>query len=764
MNHMNEIPRRSVQPPPDSAAAEFLLSARVPSRLPFQGGANERGAALETITKKGEFLPSKAEEVFRLKRFGRSSEKNVPDLSSVAEKKSKAEALSAMLSLDGGGGGSSSRHDPAVEAAAALTSPAAASLSAFPCIDNNNTDVAAFAAKSGDTYAYKDYAKLVVDAPPSGSIPQQSFASSTSAAGPDPDPAGGAIGFPERLYDLLSHPHHASDISDVIAWRDHGRSWTILKPKEFERTVLPRFYSAKCKYTSFIRQANGWGFRRITQGQDRNSYYHELFLRGMPHLINLMRRPGVSKKLPSDPENEPDFYKISKESPLPPLPHQVPAKDASASLPAPVPALASALPAVVAMNSSSNHAASLAGAGGQPSMAMAELLRSNQLCHQSVAIGEQRQQAMLSKVIRSARANQEITALLQSNLHCSGIVRAQQQHLRRLQLSVVLRGGASAGAGSGSPAAANLLGAATPLRGGDALTLEAAQRRRADALRQLSEGGGIDRRASRVLPDAVFHPPGTIAVRRHSEAAAVNRRAAMMTASLETGAVRALNNTGPVRALGRRYSETPNLAMMSAAAAVVREEEEAEIGGRAYKLRRLSENGLDRRAIAAGETALRRRSSLGADQFAANAAAVALGVSRNSSASSVASLYYPPHVSTPPVTAALSEVTRERGFPSVPGAVHTPEPNTDLHNVNVSAIERRIQNLHSQLHQAMQERQAAAAAATRGGASAVMAPVRGRRAARRVSFQDRSVGSAASAAAPAIGSLTRSHSNQSTEF
>ena len=26
--------------------------------------------------------------------------------------------------------------------------------------------------------------------------------------------------------------------------------------------------------------ANGWGFRRLTQGYDRNAYYHEYFLKG----------------------------------------------------------------------------------------------------------------------------------------------------------------------------------------------------------------------------------------------------------------------------------------------------------------------------------------------------------------------------------------------------------------------------------------------------------------------------------------------------
>jgi len=61
----------------------------------------------------------------------------------------------------------------------------------------------------------------------------------------------------------------------------------------------------------------GWGFRRITTGRDRNSYYHPLFLRALPHLCKEMKRPGVAKKLPADPDHEPDLAKISELYPVP---------------------------------------------------------------------------------------------------------------------------------------------------------------------------------------------------------------------------------------------------------------------------------------------------------------------------------------------------------------------------------------------------------------------------------------------------------------
>jgi hypothetical protein len=122
--------------------------------------------------------------------------------------------------------------------------------------------------------------------------------------------------FPAKMHAILSRP----DLSDIVAWMPHGRSWRVLKPREFEVKIIPTYFEHQ-KFSSFIRQANGWGFRRITQGRDRNSYYHELFLRSLPHLCKKMKRPGVSKKAVADPDHEPDFYKISEM-------HQVPSEAA----------------------------------------------------------------------------------------------------------------------------------------------------------------------------------------------------------------------------------------------------------------------------------------------------------------------------------------------------------------------------------------------------------------------------------------------------
>lgn len=133
---------------------------------------------------------------------------------------------------------------------------------------------------------------------------------------PDPltplTPPGRVPNFPAKMHAILSHP----GLSDVVAWMPHGRSWRVLKPREFETSVIPTYFEHS-KFSSFIRQANGWGFRRITQGRDRNSYYHERFLRGLPYLCKQMKRPGVAEKGSTDVDREPDFYKISELHPVP---------------------------------------------------------------------------------------------------------------------------------------------------------------------------------------------------------------------------------------------------------------------------------------------------------------------------------------------------------------------------------------------------------------------------------------------------------------
>ncbi len=64
--------------------------------------------------------------------------------------------------------------------------------------------------------------------------------------------------FPVKLHMMLSNP----EFSDIVAWLPHGRSWRVLQPKALEETVIPLFFR-HTRYSSFARQVNGWGFRRV---------------------------------------------------------------------------------------------------------------------------------------------------------------------------------------------------------------------------------------------------------------------------------------------------------------------------------------------------------------------------------------------------------------------------------------------------------------------------------------------------------------------
>jgi hypothetical protein len=118
--------------------------------------------------------------------------------------------------------------------------------------------------------------------------------------------------FPTKLYALLSQPQ----LSNIITWMPHGRSWKVLQPRVFETSVLPVFFESD-NYHSFNRVINAWSFRRKSTGPDRGSYFHELFLRGKPHLQKFMRRlPRTHKKLAMAKSEEPDFFELEKTSPL----------------------------------------------------------------------------------------------------------------------------------------------------------------------------------------------------------------------------------------------------------------------------------------------------------------------------------------------------------------------------------------------------------------------------------------------------------------
>jgi len=97
--------------------------------------------------------------------------------------------------------------------------------------------------------------------------------------------------FPQRFMRLLNEP----SISEVITWLPHGQSFIIFKPTVFTEKILPAYFpescvekksfkanSSACKYPSFTRKLNRWGFRQVSRGTDAGAFHHKLFQRSNP--------------------------------------------------------------------------------------------------------------------------------------------------------------------------------------------------------------------------------------------------------------------------------------------------------------------------------------------------------------------------------------------------------------------------------------------------------------------------------------------------
>lgn len=83
-------------------------------------------------------------------------------------------------------------------------------------------------------------------------------------------------------------------------------------PEHSRFSRVSRFFH-QCRYTSFQRQLNLYGFSRFTVGLDRGGYYHPSFLRGRPELCGLIHRTkvkGTGVRQSPSPESEPDFYSM----------------------------------------------------------------------------------------------------------------------------------------------------------------------------------------------------------------------------------------------------------------------------------------------------------------------------------------------------------------------------------------------------------------------------------------------------------------------
>ena len=234
-------------------------------------------------------------------------------------------------------------HQAVVAAAAAHHAAAMQMLTGNPVVGMDAGDPMSMIATSPSTgkkmvnHYYIDFSLVTPsdvdgDAPlrgePIGTVLTQGIAAQMSGSAGPPAPNESAMvtlplmkkgreirTFPMKLMELLCR----QDIQHIISWLPHGRSFLVHNPDKLCAEVLPK-YLKPIKYTSFTRQLQLWGFKRITKAPDHGAYYHQLFLRGKAHLVKRMfvtKVKGSGKKLVSNPSQEPDFYSLSRLRPLP---------------------------------------------------------------------------------------------------------------------------------------------------------------------------------------------------------------------------------------------------------------------------------------------------------------------------------------------------------------------------------------------------------------------------------------------------------------
>ena len=109
--------------------------------------------------------------------------------------------------------------------------------------------------------------------------------------------------FPVKLMDLLNivddHPfdYDGTSLRSIISWQPDGKCFRVHDKVLFERHVQHRYFE-QTNYTSFRRQLNLWGFKRIAgpkTGPNFGAYYHPQFLRDDKYSCRLMRRPSSIK-------------------------------------------------------------------------------------------------------------------------------------------------------------------------------------------------------------------------------------------------------------------------------------------------------------------------------------------------------------------------------------------------------------------------------------------------------------------------------------